>query len=60
MEQKSTNCAEDLNELQPSIACLSLPADYFLPAHQILKQYIYSNLKKLHHERRKIYMDFSK
>ena len=49
------NYAEDLKELQPSIACLSLLVDYFLPAHQIQKQFIYSNLKKQLPEKRKFF-----
>ena len=49
------NYVEDLKELQPSIACLSLLVDYFLPAHQIQKQFIYSNLKKQHREKRKFF-----
>ena len=49
------NYVEDLKEPQPSIACLSLLVDYFLPAHQIQKQFIYSNLKKRHREKCKFF-----
>ena len=50
------NYAEDLKELQPSIACLSLLVDSFLLAHQIQKQFIYSNLKKQLREKRKFFV----